>query len=337
MGFASKMTELQQRYKSAPRGVKIALAACPLALIMTSGIAVALQSPTKPPVGLASQIVAKAKSGNKIILPPLVNGETLNITNRKFSPAIKIDVSQISLEGIVIRNSSGIILNGGKINGPGGRSYGINVVGSNNVRIQRMSISGAHRGIVISKSQDVAVEGNLLTGLIAEGVNIAQSHRVLISGNTCSDFNPTMGSWSADGKRIEDGDHPDCIQAWSRPDSAPTSDVRVVNNEMQGFMQGIFFGNHVRDGVDDGGFDRIEISNNRVHISLPNGISLYSARNSKVVNNKISTVPGARSQRPPHNPVKASLRVIDTVATEACGNTVEGVTKAQFGTEACGR
>lgn len=337
MGLLSSMADLQQKYKSAPRSVKIALAACPIVLIMTSGIAVALQSSPKPGAGTASQIIAQAKSGNQIILPPLVNGETLNITNRKFSPAIKIDVSRISLGGVVIRNSSGIILHGGRINGPGGRSYGINVVSSNNVRIQRMTISGAHRGIVISKSQDVAVEGNRLTGLIAEGVNIAQSQRVLISGNTCSDFNPTMGSWSADGKRIQDGDHPDCIQAWSRPESAPTSDVKVINNEMQGFMQGIFFGNHVRGGVDDGGFDRIEISNNRVHISLPNGVSLYSARNSKVVNNKISTVPGARSQRPPHNPVKASLRVIDTVATVACGNTVAGLTKAQFGTEPCAR
>lgn len=335
MGLVTTMTELQHRYKAAPRGVRIALAAAPVALIMSSGIALAWQSSPGSTSGTASKLIAQAKSGNVINLPPLVNGEALSITNRKFSPAITIDMSQVSLSGIVIRNSSGIILKNGRVKGPGGRSYGINVVDSNNVRIQRMTISGAHRGIVISKSQDIAIEGNRLTALLAEGVNIAQSQRVLVSANTCSEFTPKMGTWKADGTRISDGDHPDCIQAWSRPGHAPTSDVKVINNVAEGFMQGIFFGNHVRNGVDDGGFDRIEISNNRVHVSLPNGVTLYSARNSKVVNNQISTVPGARSQRPPHNPVKASLRVIDTVATIACGNTVQGVTKAQFGTEPC--
>lgn len=323
---------------SSLRKPRLVVAACVGVIVASSGFALAWQSvqltgtfnvtATKAVSGPSqvSRLLANAKPGQVIVLPSSARGETIGLTNRHFSPAIRIDARNALLSGVVIRNSSGIILSGGTVMGPGGRSYGINISHSKNIRVEDMTISGAHRGIVMGRSQDIAVVNNQLVGLIAEGVNIALSQRVLIQGNRCANFNPTPATRDAAGNLIKDGDHPDCIQAWSRPDGTPTGDVWVVGNHIEGRMQGIFFGNHVRNGVDDGGFDRIVIENNNIRVSSYHGVTLYASRGGRVRNNQIATIPGLFNPKPPHRPVMAGLRLIGNVNVAACGNTVEGRT-----------
>ncbi|MFM6854349.1 MAG: NosD domain-containing protein [Sphingopyxis sp.] len=302
------------------------------ATIATGGVAWALQTSRAP---TASDLIANARPGQNITLPAGTTGG-LTISNRNFSPAITIDAAFAALTSIIIRNSSGITIEHGTVTGPGGRSYGIHIDRSRNIRIANMVVTGAHRGIVMGKSQDIAIVSNNLTGLLAEGINIAQSQRVLIERNQCSNFSPAGATYSADGARIlADGDHADCIQAWSRPDFAPTSDVRVIGNRITGRMQGIFFGNHERGGVNDGGYDRIVIANNAVTVTMPHGIALYEARDGQVTNNRIATVPGSTSPRPPYNRITAMLRIVDSLRVTACGNVVSGARGDVVGTQPC--
>lgn len=270
------------------------------------------------PANLAERL-ATARPGETLRLSAGDYG-VMTFPRRVFSPAIRIDARAAQFTGLVLDRVSGVTIAGGQIVGPGGRSYGIRISFAKDVRIDGMTISGAHRGIVIDRSSDIAVVGNRLQGLISDGVNIALSRRILVERNICRDFGPALPLYGPDRKMIRDGDHPDCIQAWSRPIAPPTADVQVLNNDMEGAMQGIFFGNHVTNGVDDGGFDRIVIRGNRVRVGYAAGIVLDEGRDSDVTGNRVSSLPGFTF---PSNgqPVRAQFR-FSGERNRVCGNIV---------------
>lgn len=267
--------------------------------------------------------IASAHGGDTITLPSDMSG-VLTIRGGVYQPAITIDASAATLSGIVFSEVNGVTVKGGTIVGPGGRSYGVSIRSSRNIRVENMVITAAHRGVVVNESQDIGLAGLNLTGLISDGINVALSQRVSIERNRCRSFRPNIATFGPDGKRLKDGDHPDCIQAWSRPSAPPTSDISVIGNDMDGVMQGIFFGNHVRDGIDDGGFERIVISNNRIRVSYPNALVLSDVRGATIANNVISTVPDSRLPNKPDRLVQATIRVSGSDIT-ACGNTVDRV------------
>lgn len=269
--------------------------------------------------------LAAAKGGATIRLAPGDYGAVV-VPPRAWSPAIRIEAAGARFAGLTLTKVDGVTFNGGEIVGPGGRSYGILVRQSANVRIEGMRIGGAHRGIVLDRSSDVAVVGNRLEGLISDGINVALSRRVLVQRNVCRSFDHTPAVYAADGSRLRDGDHPDCIQAWSRPEAPPVADVQVLDNDIEGRMQGIFFGNGRRGGKDDGGYDRITIRGNRVTVAFPRGIALLDARDSVVTGNQVRTVPGAMLPNRPI-PVKANMTVTGE-RNRACGNIVASVPRS---------
>ena len=275
--------------------------------------------------------IAAAKSGETINVKP-GNYGPITLSNLRFAKPVRLLAGGANFSGIVLRDIAGIEWIGGTVTGPGGRSYGINIASSRNVRIESMTITGAHRGIVIDRSANVAIVGNRLTGLISDGIDIALSHGVRVERNSCRNFSPTPAVYDAAGKNIKDGDHPDCIQAWSRPTAPPTSDLTIIGNDIEGRMQGIFLGNHVRNGVDDGGFDRVVIRGNRMKIAVGNGIAVGGGRNVLVTDNDVGTIPGSMLPNRPI-PIKASIRINGEGAV-ACGNRVEAVPQG-VGTQPC--
>jgi nitrous oxidase accessory protein NosD len=290
-------------------------------VVAVSACDVAASAPTGPatPATLKAHLDA-AKGGETIRLAPGDYG-VVTFPRRTYSPAITLDASQASFAGLVLMNTGGVTVRGGRIDGPGGRSYGISIRGADGVRIENMRISGAHRGVVVNESENVALVGNELTGLISDGINVALSRKVLVQRNRCHDFSPRMAIFDADGKKLKDGDHPDCIQAWSRPSRPPVSDVQVLDNVMEGKMQGIFFGNHVRNGIDDGGFDRVLIKGNRLKVNML-GITLDNARDSRVEDNHVERWPELVFPDRPNFRVKSGVRINGGTAT-GCGNVVQ--------------
>lgn len=260
-----------------------------------------------------------AKGGDRIVLPPGDYG-AVKIAGLAFSPQVRLDGAGATFSSLVLDGVSGLALAGGTVRGLGGRSYGINIRSVKDVAIERMTVTGAHRGLVIGGSDGLLLSDLNLTGLLSDGIDLAMSRNVVIRRISCSNFTPTATTFDAAGKRLTVGDHPDCIQAWSRPKAPPVSDVLIEDSRMEGKMQGIFFGNHVRNGVDDGGYDRITIRNNRIRVMHPNGIALMDARDSRVTGNVVENMPGGVNPRRPDSPVRTWLRVSGTVA--ACGNTV---------------
>jgi hypothetical protein len=290
-------------------------------------------------------VVARAKGGDTIVL---ARGDYrgVRLTGQAFKPNLVIDAGAGTFHGLELRGVQGLSLRGGvyrlppttthprdgrtvfgqalrmdnvhgvevvdaQVTGPGvlepdgpyGEGYGVFVVRSNGVSVLRSQFRGFKSAIVLSKVADFKLVSNQFRAMRSDGIQAGESRRGLIEDNDCADT------------RIRDQEHPDCIQLWSRPTAPPTADIVIRGNRAVGTMQGAFLGNHVRDGVDDGGFDRILIENNVFDVGYPNGISISDGRNSIVRNNKVTTFAGARW--------RASINVRGVGASTVCGNSVK--------------
>ncbi|HTI31630.1 MAG TPA: right-handed parallel beta-helix repeat-containing protein [Sphingomonas sp.] len=259
--------------------------------------------------------IESAKGGATVKLSG--NQGILTLRGRSWSPAVTIDAANATFTGIVLDGVKGIHFKGGTVIGPGGKSYGIRILKSEDVAVEGMTITGAHRGIVIDRSQQLAIRNNQLISLISDGIDIASSQQVIVDRNSCSKFTPQMATFDASGVK-HDGDHPDCIQAWTGAGQPPTSDLLITNNRADGMMQGVFL-----EGPPDGSSSRFTIRNNDLRVAMSNAVSVSNLRDVIIRDNRVSTVPGARQIRD-QSLVKANINVRSSLGI-VCGNQVNDV------------
>lgn len=248
----------------------------------------------------AQEMIANASAGEVIQLAPGNHG-LIKLRNLSWSEPVTV-IARDARMRVSMRNVENLHFVGGTYAdalGTGPNGYAFNIVSSKDISIKDATFTRAMRGLVIGRSQDVALSNLLFTDLRAEGLNMALSRKISVTGLECKGFSP------------ERGDHPDCVQSWSRPDVAPNADIVLDGVRSSGRMQGIFFGNHIRNGVDDGGFDRITIKNSIVETHYTNGIALFDCRDCLILNNTVRDAPDS--------PNKSLLRL------KRCTNcTVEG-------------
>lgn len=277
--------------------------------------------------------IRDAGPGDNIIVPSTFTGP-LVITNKNTAAPITVRIESSTLENIVVRGSSNIILEGGKVIGGPTVTRGVSIENSKSIVIREMTVTGAVRGIIVERSQSVGVFNNILTELRTGGVIVAESQNLVIEGNSCTNFNPKPKIYAADGTVLQDGDHPDCIQAWSRSTTAPSADILIRGNRMVGKMQGIFLGNHIRNGIDDGGFDRVIIESNYVDVSYPMGISVTGLRVGRIVGNEVRTIEGSRLTNGTGYLISATISAFSSTNVVACDNIVQA-RPTGFGTQPC--
>lgn len=239
----------------------------------------------------------------------------------KWATPITLDASGATFRSLRIRNASGIILRGGtwKLEEPDWAGS-IMVTGSDHISIHDSVIdnAGTSSGISFRDSTDVLLQGaridrtkvavsllhvtratirdTTMMRVAIDGMDIASSHQVLAQNNACL------------GNRLVDDHHPDCIQMWSIQGETPTSDITLRDNLAFGGTQG--FTGFSRTG---GGFDRIIIDGNVAVITYPNGVALMSGRQSRISNNRLSTLPGSK--------YRTHVYLVDSPDTVVCGNT----------------
>ena len=235
-----------------------------------------------------SNVVAAAKPGDTIRLAP-ANYGVLKIVNRSWNPPVVFEAAGATIPFVAIGNSSGVTWRGGTVVGFGdgayATGYGFKMQHSSDISITGVKISEVRTGIVVDTSSRVRVANNDLSKVSADGIDVALSRNVAIDGNSCHDFATSPGA------------HPDCIQLWSRPTAPPTADVTITNNSAIGEMQGIgLFDSNLRDGVPDGGFDRITITGNKVLNTMAQGIAMYNCRSCTVRDNNINSLPGYKNK-----------------------------------------
>jgi parallel beta-helix repeat protein len=179
-----------------------------------------------------------------------------------------------------------------------GTGRGLYVTGSTGVDIANNKFSNFYRGVVLTKSKDVAVSGNEMTEMSSDGINLSEVTNIVVQGNHIHDFraNPSNST------------HLDMIQMSSGPTTAIAStNVKITDNLLdQGtgiWTQSIFLKNEAVNVYGKGAplfYKDIVIENNIIRNGHANGISVgetigVTIKNNTVLANlsgKVVTVPG---------------------------------------------
>ncbi len=223
-------------------------------------------------------VLAAARPGATVVLAP-GSYDIVSLRDRHWSPPITVDARQAELRGVQLLKVSGVTWRGGAFDGGDVERGGFNAHEGDHIVIDGATFRHFTRaGIGFGTISDARIVNNTITDSGSDGIDIALSRRIVVDHNRCVDFHPTPGA------------HPDCIQLWSRPTVPPTADITITNNEADGDMQGFTLFNHIRDGVDDGGFDRITIENNHARVKAYWGIGAYDCRNCVVRHNRVETI-----------------------------------------------
>ena len=249
-------------------------------------------------------VFASAKAGDTIRLTGSFSAVTL--ANRRFASAVTLDARAATFIGLLaITSVGGLTVLGGHYGSStsllspairvgksdritfsapvvvGNRTsgHGIDVGTSSSVTIDSGSFSGLKLGVGFIAVSGGTLSRNTSRNSTSDGFNVADSHNVLVSGNSCS------------GTVIAAGAHPDCVQLWSVAGHAVQSDIQISDNIATGATQGFTSFN-----PENGGGLRIAILRNRVDTSYPQGIACYGCIDSRFEGNILTTQPGAQWQ-----------------------------------------
>lgn len=157
-----------------------------------------------------------------------------------------------------------------------GKARGISFSDTTRFTVDRGKFEGFRLAVAVGDSTRGTVSNNRITKATSDGINIAGSHFITARGNHCSNTIISLGA------------HPDCIQLWSRVGEPIQSDIKIQFNQAHGYTQGFTS----FDPGDASGL-RIEITDNIVATSLPQGIACYGCFDSLITRNTLTTLPGA--------------------------------------------
>ncbi|QYE33962.1 PEPxxWA-CTERM sorting domain-containing protein [Polymorphobacter sp. PAMC 29334] len=145
-----------------------------------------------------------------------------------------------------------------------------------NATVKQGTFSGLHAAITFNHVTNGYLRSNAITGATSDGIDIADSHNVTATYNSCSAGAPAAGA------------HPDCIQLWSVAGHAVQSDITIEHNVATGPTQGFTSFDPAK-----GGGLRISIIANRVATTFSQGIACYACVDSNISYNKVTTLAGA--------------------------------------------
>ena len=248
-------------------------------------------------------VFANAVSGDTIVLSGKFAGATLQ--SKTFAKAVTIDARAATFTNTLkVYNVAGLTILGGHygsttaavtgitvlcgdrisftspiVVGNRTSAHGINVSGTTNIAVSGGTFTGLKSGIALTAVTGGVLSKNKSLASTSDGFDVADSHSISITGNSCS------------GTAITAGAHPDCVQLWSIKGHAPQSDITISGNTATGDTQGFTS----FDG-DKGGGLRIKMINNRVDTTYPQGIACYQCVDSSFTGNVVTTQKGARWQ-----------------------------------------
>ena len=251
---------------------------------------------------------ASAKAGDTIKLSGSF-GATY-FSNRTFSSVVTIDARAATFTGtLAIVKVGGLKVLGGQygsdtalvtpairvntsdritfskpvVSGNGTSAHGIDVGGSTKITVDGGSFTGLRSGVAFTGVTQGLITHSTSVRSASDGFDIADSHKINITFNSCSDTRMTPGA------------HPDCVQLWSIAGHPRQSDIMISDNIATGPTQGFSSFN-----ADDGGGLRISMLRNRVDTSWSEGIACYNCDYSVFKDNVLTTQPGALYQTKVH-------------------------------------
>ena len=265
----------------------------------------------------AQQVITLTPTSNqKTVLASVRPGDTLRITGRFANPLVlrnrdfgnlQVDASGAGFQGrMLLNNLHNLAFSGGTygradldirawhtvqvqlssnislaqglyLGNSDNRGSGLLVVQSHHVTVRDSQFTGHGTGMGVRSSTGVLVTRNSITGSFADGINVVDSQRVIVSSNSCSAFTPGAGS------------HPDCIQLWSLNGRPLQSDIAILNNSAIGNMQAF-----VSFDPRTGSGERLIFAGNYAAITYTHGVSCTRCNDSIFIDNVLSNLPESR-------------------------------------------
>lgn|GEM_PF-6541608 len=145
-----------------------------------------------------------------------------------------------------------------------------------NASVVNGSFSNNHSAIGLTRVTNGTLRGNKIYGAVSDGIDIAGSHNVSATYNTCSKGAPGPGV------------HPDCIQLWSIAGLPVQSDIMLAHNSATGPTQGFTSFDPAK-----GGGLRIWMLHNTVYTSYSQGIAWHGCVDSNISYNSVRTIAGS--------------------------------------------
>ena len=266
--------------------------------------------------------VAAAKGGDtlklvgtfgkeRIMARSFIGGVTLDATQATFTATLTLkDVENLTVVGgtfnivgavqytraVAIYGGRNVTFKAPRVLGSAG-GEGIVFDGTNGANVAGGMFHGLENGVVLGSVTNGNVSKATITGAVSDGIDIADSHNVTASYNSCSAGAPGAGV------------HPDCIQLWSVTGKPLQSDIVVRNNSASGPTQGF------TAFASMGGELRVQFSHNKVDTSYAQGIACYDCLDSNISYNSLSTLVGA--------PFRTNLNVVGGSGNLVVGNLIE--------------
>ena len=301
------------------RGPRAAVVFACLSLSVPVGATTYLVTPTSAATLAAT--FAKAQGGDTIKVSGTFSGAvlsnstftkltTLDLTAAVFTSTLELNnVDNLAVSGGTFNLAGdaawtrGIQINGGRnvyVNKPkisgSGTQWGVSIVGTANAQVSGGTFNLLNAAILYGSASGQAAH-NLITGSTSDGIDIANSHTVTASYNSCSGGVPAAGV------------HPDCIQLWSVAGDPLQSDIIVSHNIAKGSTQGF------TSFSSGGGGVRLQFLGNIVATSsFPQGVACYDCVDSMVTGNSVSTLPGSTFQ--------TTINVVGGSNNLVSGNTI---------------
>jgi Ca2+-binding RTX toxin-like protein len=233
------------------------------------------------------------------------NANGVNIEGIQFTPKEGVRTAS----GLILRNCEDIVVTDNNfVGGPGAmaaQQRGISIIGGSNVVIDDNNFTGLMRGAVVAETVGLQLTNNDITGMRAEGFNLAGVKNVEIGFNKMSDFHPFPG------------DHPDFIQFWTRGTETVSENIYIHNNQLiqanpAHGVQGIFMDNDERIP-----YRNVTIEQNIIQSSAPHGVHLQMAEGAIVKDNVALAVNGSKGN--------VAISVTQSTGVELSGNTTNAI------------
>lgn len=206
---------------------------------------------------------------------------------------------------VVINGGSNIAFYSPVVVGNAG-GQGISFSDTVGATVKSGNFAGLYSGVSMTRVTGGYMSGNTVTGALSDGFDIADSHNVTATRNSCSGGAPVAGA------------HPDCIQMWSIAGHAVQSDITITNNTATGPTQGF-----TSFDADKGGELRLTMVSNRVSTTYPQGIACYGCVDSNISYNRVTTLAGAAHV--------TNIHIIGGSNNIVVGNTIGALPKASHG------
>lgn len=301
--------------------------------------ALAAASPAAAAIHTATQasfntVFSTAQAGDTIVLQGAFNDE-IRIRNRHFSTAVTIDATSATINRTLrINTSSGIAITGGQWNHNATYGQMVTIKDSTDIKLARANFTGTsatissalgvvqssgisisdnkftnvRTSIVITSTTDSLVTRNRILGATSDGIDVADSHRILVSSNYCGGTVPHSTA------------HPDCVQLWSLAGMPVQSDIVILNNVAEGATQGF-------TSFDPEPFSgqRIVFAGNLTKLSFPHSISCYGCQDSLFLDNTVIAMPGTTWKTLVREPYGVNNTFINNQVFDYRNRTLEDV------------